>query len=123
MLECKNIFLIQGNHDHIKKEFKFLCEEREFMDFQQLAYLQIEHFKFFATHYPTQIWHQSHKGIPNLFGHCHGNYIPKNRSLDVGVDNAYKLFGEYRPFSAKEVESITNSLPILFESHHTKNTN
>ena len=28
------------------------------------------------------------------------------KSMDIGVDNAYRLFGEYRPFSLDEIKKI-----------------
>lgn len=54
-------------------------------------------------HYPFARWDGSHFGSFHLFGHCHGNYQPEGLALDVGVDNAYKLFGEYRPIHLDEV--------------------
>jgi len=32
--------------------------------------------------------------------------IPNRRSLDVGVDNAYRLLGEWRPFAIDEIITL-----------------
>lgn len=38
--------------------------------------------------------------------------------MDVGIDNVYKLFGEYRPISLEEVVEIMDKEKISFEDHH-----
>ncbi len=34
------------------------------------------------------------------------NIYPQRRSMDVGLDNAVKVLGEYRPFSEQEIWDI-----------------
>lgn len=53
-------------------------------------------------HYPFAEWDRKHHGAYHFHGHSHGKYQGLGRILDVGVDNAYKLLGEYRPFSLEE---------------------
>jgi hypothetical protein len=43
--------------------------------------------------------------------------------MDVGIDNAYKMFGEYRPFSLDEVVSILDKREIAFHDHHSPKAN
>jgi len=50
-------------------------------------------------HYPLSSWDRSYHGSYHLFGHCHNVYKPHNKSLDIGVDSVYNIFGEYRPLS------------------------
>jgi hypothetical protein len=57
-------------------------------------------------HYAFSRWERRHYGSYHFFGHSHGKYNPGGRSLDVGVDSAYVIFGEYRPFSLEEAISI-----------------
>jgi calcineurin-like phosphoesterase family protein len=53
-------------------------------------------------HYAFEVWDRKHYGSLHFHGHSHG-MLPKIRNrLDVGVDNAYKLMGEYRPLSLEE---------------------
>lgn len=47
--------------------------------------------------------------ISKFYGHCHSNMEDKynrGKQMDVGVDNAYKLLGEYRPFSFEEARDM-----------------
>ena len=53
-------------------------------------------------HYPFEIWDRKHYGSLHFHGHSHGMLPKISNRLDVGVDNAYKLLGEYRPFSLNE---------------------
>jgi len=38
-------------------------------------------------------------------------FAPKRRSLDVGVDNAFRVFGEYRPLSFSEIAEYFETRP------------
>lgn len=38
-------------------------------------------------HYPLAIWERSHFNSYHLHGHSHGNYKPRGKMYDVGVDN------------------------------------
>jgi len=54
------------------------------------------------SHFPYATWNRSHYGSLHFHGHSHGNLPHIKNRLDVGVDNAYKLLGEYRPFTLNE---------------------
>lgn len=105
-IHCKNAVLILGNHDqetkcrnvfggnlYTTRLFKILKDKR-----------------VFVSHYPHMFWDGSHKGWYHVYGHCHNQretYLdtiwPQRRSMDVSVDSAYQLFGEWRPFSDEEI--------------------
>jgi calcineurin-like phosphoesterase family protein len=79
----------------------------------------------FLSHYAHRVWNGSHKGVIHLYGHSHASLEdkPYGKSMDVGVDAAYRLFGEYRPFHIDEIKSIMSQREISFPDHHDSNTN
>lgn len=101
-IRCKNVFFIEGNHDKAKvgKMFKHACDT---------AVIKLGGHKCFFSHYPHCYWPGSPDGGLHGYGHEHGakekildSIWPQRRSMDVGVDNAFRLFGEYRPFTEDE---------------------
>jgi len=124
---CKNIHLMLGNHDqHIKdKEVKigqeFFNPVKLFSSVNQVMEISHGKNKFFLSHYPHLSWHGSSRGVTMLHGHEHGNFDHLNtntKRMDVGVDTAYKLFGEYRPFSIEEVIGLNESKDLKILRHH-----
>ena len=53
-------------------------------------------------HYPFENWDRKHYESIHLHGHSHGATLRVKNRLDIGVDSAYKLTGEYRPLSLEE---------------------
>jgi calcineurin-like phosphoesterase family protein len=93
-------FLIPGNHDEWKVG-----------DFAQQGWegLPIAHkfrhdrVRYVLSHHPFEVPLRWGKGETiHLHGHSHGNGEKKLGRLDVGIDNAYKLLGDYRPFTLEE---------------------
>jgi len=122
-VNCQNIIHIEGNHDHHTLEFEMLAISGKLLDFKQIGYFNISGQKLVCCHFPFAIWHQSHKNIPLAFGHVHGSYPGLGKSMDVGIDNIYKLFGEYRPISLLEFMEIIDTKETYLESHHNIKTN
>lgn len=122
---CRTIHVCVGNHD--KNLWRYRDEFHNFYSDQNvIEELRLEKQTFFLSHYPHLSWLGSAKGHIHLHGHEHGaiNHLNENcRRLDVGIDSAYKMFGEYRPFSLEEVIKINLKKPISELGHHTKNTN
>lgn len=117
-ITCKNIHLVWGNHDrrNIGNLFKST---------QDILQVNISGQDFFLCHYAMAIWNKSHRGTVNLYGHSHSGaeefmdyHFPGRRSMDVGIDNVYKLFGEYRPISYLEVLKIMKNRKGVFFDHH-----
>ena len=52
-----------------------------------------------------------------------GAIIVKGKMMDVGVDNIFKLKGEYRPINLTEIEEIMSKKDSYLPDHHQKNTN
>lgn len=120
---CKGpIIHIIGNHDHnvIRNPGGF---QDLFAYSAHQGYFKFKGVNIFCSHYPTAIWHRGHRGTLHAYGHTHGSYEGLGKSQDVGVDVAFKLFGEYRPFSFEEFVNLADGKEAFLPSHHNKNTN
>jgi len=124
---CKNIHLILGNHDQhiIDKDIPFdgttFNPIELFTSVSQVLEVSHGKHKFFLSHYPHLSWHGAHKGVIMLHGHEHSNFNKLNINtlrMDIGVDSAKLILGEYRPFSIEEVIDLNSRKKIIPISHH-----
>lgn len=92
-----NIIKIKGNHDK-----------------EGIPYLEIKIGKqhIVLCHYPFVTWNKSRWGAWHLFGHCHGSYEGKGKSLDVGWDAHGKIL------SFEDIEAIMATKEIHQVDHH-----
>lgn len=112
-LDCKDIRFVLGNHDaekEIRRWFKHVYHYK--------SYRTPNGSKIWFSHYPTAFWEGSHKGWYHGYGHVHGRYeqwldtmMPGRRSIDVSVDNANKLLGDYEPFTIAEILGLIGDRP------------
>jgi calcineurin-like phosphoesterase family protein len=56
-----------------------------------------------TCHYAMRVWNRSNRGAIHMHGHSHDQLYPWPNSQDVGVDTAFRLLGEYRPFHLDEI--------------------
>ncbi len=121
---CKNVHLILGNHDQhiVDKEIKYHDTSFDpielFSSVQDVLTLDIGKTKLFLSHYSHRVWLGSHKGVIHLYGHSHGSIPDYGKSMDVGVDVAFKKFGEYRPFNIGDITNIMSKRTIEKIDHH-----
>jgi len=121
---CKNVHLILGNHDQhiVDKEIKYHDTSFNpieiFSSVQDVLTLDIGKTKLFLSHYSHRVWLGSHKGVIHLYGHSHGSIPDYGKSMDVGVDVAFKKFGEYRPFNIGDITNIMSKRTIEKIDHH-----
>lgn len=123
-IKCKNVILLKGNHDKchlqaLNSIFTLAFEEG------QIVYAKIHDREFAFCHYPLLCWNKIRYGVMNLYGHEHSNIeewadriMPHRRAKDVGVDQAYKQFGRYRPFNIKEIIEELDARPGFSAGHH-----
>jgi len=116
-LICQNIHLIRGNHDDNIEGSQIDL----FSSVQNV--LEVSHGKnrFFMSHYPHLSWHHSSKGVIMLHGHEHGSFNHLNQNtlrMDVGIDSAKMILGEFRPFSIEEVIDLNSRKKIIPIKHH-----
>lgn len=98
-------FLILGNHDKFIQAKLKKGDLSGFLWIKDVYNLNIKgKGQFFLFHYACRTWSGSFKGSNHLYGHSHGQ-LPEDgtKSMDVGVDSAALLLGEYRPFHIDEV--------------------
>lgn len=123
-INCKEVHLILGNHDEWLEHPE--CEYRDlFASVDYYKELTTHGKKFILSHYSMRVWKGSHKGFYHCFGHSHSSleHLPNGKSMDVGIDNSYKIFKEYRPFNIKEIINILDKREINFIDHHSEKTN
>jgi calcineurin-like phosphoesterase family protein len=89
-----NIIWIKGNHDWWMGKERHIYHKQLFG--QGIA----------VSHYPMRTWKNHQHGWWQLHGHSHGTLEPFRNQLDVGVDVAVQLVGEYRPLNYEEIEYI-----------------
>ena len=67
-----------------------------------------------------RVWNKSHHGAYHLYGHSHDSMEDKEwgKSMDVGVDSAFRILGEYRPFSFDEIKGILDKRELYTIDHH-----
>lgn len=105
-----NLHLIRGNHEKAALQCKDLFVWIKRMHEFYVGDSAVRGNKRLVTlcHYAMKVWNKSHWGADSsihLYGHSHGSLEAdsKSASMDVGIDNAARLLGEYRPFSYQEV--------------------
>jgi len=113
LINCKTIHIIRGNHDKNIDLYK-----DSFTSINNVLNIQHGRNKFFLSHYSHRIWEGHHKGIMHLYGHSHGTIPDFNKSMDVGVDVSYRMFGEFRPFHINEILQIMDAKVIVPIDHH-----
>jgi len=128
-INCKNIILTYGNHDHHilknKNDVKYLFQKTT-------HYLNLEvisnpgttltsRYNFVCSHYPIVSWENMNKGVIQLFGHCH--LLPKDKlregkAMDVGMDGSNNFF----PYSLIDIITLMEKQPIstitIPQDHH-----
>lgn len=104
-LNCRNVHYVRGNHDH--------DIDHLFSTASDILQVVIKGKLVVCCHYAMLTWPDSHRSSYHAYGHSHSTieawcdkFMPGRRSLDVGVDNALKLLGEFRPFSFEEFDDI-----------------
>jgi len=119
-LNCKNIHLVLGNHDHHidrnKDNIRGLFKSVSW--FEQFHY-QGETIE--CCHYPISSWNGLRKGRIHLHGHCHLPFdkkISNGRRMDVGMDGNL----DFAPYNLHDVIKLLKKQEIGSElgsmDHH-----
>ena len=120
-INCKNIHIVVGNHD---KEIANHANEMSslFTSISRKMEVYIDDRFVVFDHYANRVWNRCHqRNNPSIHGHghSHSKLPPLGRSLDIGIDMYYKLFGEYRAFIFDKFYEIVKDNEII--KHHENN--
>jgi calcineurin-like phosphoesterase family protein len=117
------IHLIKGNHE--KSVLQTPINRGRFIwvkDYHEMSVFMSDGTKQFIVlcHYGMRVWNKSHHGSWMLYGHSHDSMEHEawGRSMDVGVDSAYRILGEYRPFNLNEIAAIMSKRQHNPVDHH-----
>lgn len=117
-INCKNVHLILGNHDHHVERNKHNVRSL-FSSVHQYLTLEVklsqprvsnDFYKFVLMHYPLCSWNGMNDGVFHLFGHVH---LPKDkarmngRSMDVGMDG-----NDLMPHEIRDVIRTLSGRPV-----------
>jgi calcineurin-like phosphoesterase family protein len=117
-INCQNIHLIVGNHDHYILMNKENLRER-FASVQDYLYLTVtssnneirgKH-RFVLMHYPIVSWNNMARGVIHLHGHVHlppQQKVHEGKSMDVGMDG-----NNLEVYSLQEINEIMKDQPIM----------
>lgn len=143
-INCKNVHLILGNHDHhiendsvLEHGLQDIKARSLFSSVQHYLELKINGRHFILCHFAMRVWNKSHKGSIMLYGHSHGTldqlqpkftsptwigdeyYIKNYKTMDVGIDT----HPEFRPYSISEIIDIMDPKEVLLGvDHHNGDT-
>ena len=117
------IMYIRGNHDKQIINWMRMNRQSKVIDCHELHQFDVDGQGFVACHFAMRVWNKSHFGTWHVYGHSH-NSLPDlidSLSMDVGVDSAHALIGEYRPFSFEEVKQHMSKKTFVPIDHHKGN--
>lgn len=90
-LNCGDIHLILGNHDHHIAKAIDEPEKYGFHSIRQYAELDINKIRLVLFHYPIESWHMMERGAIHLHGHTHGKTTPKAGRYEVSPEAKWIL--------------------------------
>lgn len=112
------ITCIKGNHCDTRLMRK-LEENLLISAFHEYKEIKIAHHSVVLFHFPVMAWNKQGHGSLHLHGHCHGNLKDsKGRMLDVGLDNAYNLYGEHKFFTSEDIMEYMQNRSVYTPDHH-----
>lgn len=115
-INCKNRFLLVGNHDRWAKDSK--CKKL-FQGIYDLKKIYDNGRTVVLCHYPLAVWDQSHRGNYHLYGHVHKNLTPYGETNHTILShnemvNAYNVgcMLPYMNYKPRTLDEIINMLKI-----------
>lgn len=79
----------------------------------------VQDFPVWCVSVPNKTIFIRRAGKVMIIGNCHGQYKDsRGKMLDVGLDNAYNLYGKHRFFSVEDLKAYMDSKEIYVSDHH-----
>ncbi len=110
-LNVREITVTRGNHDaaslgkHVSR-------------IEHMLFPEMRNKHFHLQHYPCISWRKMQRGGIHCYGHSHSLFEetldelwPFRNSMDVGIDNALRLTGQFRPFHIDEIIARCSNEP------------
>jgi len=144
-INCKNIYLIMGNHDRIIRNNGILKNGNTIINAQNLfrgcyeiLEKKIGKERFIMSHYSFRTWHKANHGSIMLYGHSHGSLpeyeILTEKQIEKYVSTEFRHFKyeglaktmdvgidthpEFRPYHIDEIREIIKLRNNLKIDHH-----
>jgi calcineurin-like phosphoesterase family protein len=118
-LICENVIMLFGNHCNRGKLFSTWHECDKLIYLGDYLELNIEGQIICCSHFPQFCWNYQDDGSFFLHGHNHGDEphlvkeIHKYKSIDVGIDSYYNMFGEYSLFPYELIQQLLKNKLII----------
>jgi calcineurin-like phosphoesterase family protein len=120
-LNCKNIHLFLGNHDHhilnnkdnVQDLFASVNEQRMVTIVIQPTTKgeAAKKYRFVMSHYPLASWQDMGQGVMHVHGHIHTPHqfkVGPGRMMDVGIDGS----PDFQPYTIDQVLKLIADRPI-----------
>lgn len=128
-INCKNLFIIVGNHDHHIVQNTNNVQELFNEVWDDITFLNIKYphlnksVNFVLSHYPIASWPNMNQGWYHVHGHVH---LPKKKVLGRGKSlDVYIERNEYKPYDVLDIDKMLSVRPIkslrLPKDHHEDN--
>lgn len=120
-LNCKNIHLFLGNHDHhilndrdgVRDLFASVNEQRMVTIVMPPVVKggKSEKYRFVMSHYPLASWQDMGQGVMHVHGHIHTPHqfkVGPGKMMDVGMDGN----PDFQPYTLQQVLKLIKDRPI-----------
>lgn len=102
-INCKNRFLLRGNHDHWSKDGR--CKKL-FQGIYDIKQIEDNRRQIIMSHFPQMMWIGQHRGIIHIFAHVHNtkeyfDYMEFVKELDKRIQ--CRDGDRYKPLQAYNV--------------------
>lgn len=116
------IHMLKGNHDYSDAFNQYRSSRVYTHQYLEKQFNLGNRQSVVMFHFPIGSWHKQHHGSWHLHGHSHGGYQEgKGKILDVGIDNAYNLYGKHKFFDLEMISEYMQNRENFIADVHREN--